>query len=279
MKTYFYTTILLAMLASCTTVRQTEVGVRRNGGKLQDRVLESGMYAVGPFSRIIKVPIRTVNLPITADLPTQEGLTVITEMSILYRLDKQQIPALLKTVGENYEQVVMLPVFRSVVRDVSARFMAKDLHTSERSKIEQVIKTEMDKYLREKGVMVDAVLLKSVKLPQELSTAIEQKLRTEQESIRMQFVLDRERQEAERKKIEAAGIRDAQKIISEGLNPLLLNWRAIEAFKELSKSNNAKVIITDGKTPLITQLDDKTTPPVVSQDKKEEKKATDKQKD
>lgn len=274
MKKNLYTIVLLALLASCTTIRQTEVGVKRKAGKLQDKVLESGMYTVGPFTRIIKVPLRTVNLPIKADLPTQEGLTVITEMSILYRLDKSQVPTLLKTVGENYEQVVMLPVFRSVVRDVSARFMAKDLHTSERSKIEKVIKTEMDGYLLSKGIIVDAVLLKSVQLPRELSTAIEQKLRTEQESIRMQFVLDRERQEAERKKIEAAGIRDAQKIISEGLNPLLLNWRAIEAFKELSKSNNAKIIITDAKTPLVMQTDDKV--PVI--DNKTEKKENTKDK-
>jgi regulator of protease activity HflC (stomatin/prohibitin superfamily) len=99
------------------------------------------------------------------------------------------------------------------------------------------------------------VLLKSVKLPRELTVAIEERLRSEQEAFRMQFVLDREKQEAERKKVEAAGIRDAQIIISEGLNPLLIQWKAIEAFKELSKSNNAKVIITDGKTPMLLQPD------------------------
>lgn len=241
---------------SCVTVNQTEVGVKRKAGKLQEKILGSGMYSTGLFTRIIKVPTSTVNLAIHADLPTQEGLTVQTEMSILYNLNQQQIPSLLKNVGEDYEKVMILPVFRSVVRDVSARFMAKDLHTSERSKIEQVIKGDMDKYLGPKGINVEAVLLKSVKLPAELSTAIEEKLRAEQEAFRMQYVLDKERQEAERKKIEATGIRDAQKIISEGLNPLLISWRSIEAFKELSKSNNAKVIITDGKAPLLVQMND-----------------------
>lgn len=249
--------ILLCAFVSCTVVRQTEVGVRRTNGRLKENVLESGMYGVGPFSTVIKVPVSTTNLAIVADLPTQEGLTVQTDLSILYRVQKDKIPTILKTVGESYEDVLISPVFRSVVRDVSARFMAKDLHTSERAKIERVIKEEMEKNLESKGIIVESVLLKSVRLPNELSTAIEQKLRAEQEAFRMQFVLDREKQEAERKKIEAAGIRDAQRIISEGLNPLLISWRSIEAFKELSKSNNTKIIITDGKAPMLVQTDDK----------------------
>lgn len=257
MKIVSLTALIAISLASCVTVNQTEVGVRRKAGRLQDYTLNSGMYGVGMFTRIIKVPTSTVNLAISADLPTQEGLTVNTEMSILYHLETKKIPQLLKDVGEDYESVVILPVFRSVVRDVSSRFLAKDLHTSERAKIEKVIKEEMDKYLSQRGVFIEAVLLKSVKLPAELSSAIEQKLRAEQEAFRMQFVLDREKQEAERKKIEAAGIRDAQKIISEGLNPLLISWRTIEAFKELSKSNNTKIIVTDGKTPLLVQSDDR----------------------
>lgn len=237
----------------CATIQQNEVGMRRRAGKLDDRILGSGMYGVGMFTRVLKVPISTTNLLIRADLPTKEGLTVNSEMSILYHIEKPKVPQLLTTVGENYEQVVILPVFRSVVRDVSARYMAKDLHTAERANIEQTIKTDMAKYLMEKGIVVENVLLKSVTLPAELTNAIEQRLRAEQEAFRMQFVLDRERQEAERKKVEAQGIRDAQKIISEGLNPLLIQWRAIEAFKELSKSNNAKVIITDGRSPMMVQ--------------------------
>ena len=246
--------VLLGLaFSSCVVVNPTEVGVKQVGGKLRDNTIKNGMYVVGPFTRIIKVPTNTINLAITADLPTKEGLTVISEMSIFYAVQEAKIPEVLRTVGENYQNVVVLPVFRSVVRDVSARFMAKDLHTAERSVIEQTIKSEMEKYLTPKGFIVEAVLLKSIKLPTELTDAIEQKLRAEQEAIRMQFVLDREKQEAERKKIEASGIRDAQKIISEGLNPLLISWHSIEAFKELSKSNNTKVIITDGKTPMIIQ--------------------------
>lgn len=247
--------LLAVALSSCVTVRQNEVGVRRRVGRIGDEVKPSGMYMAGLFSSILKVPVSTTNLSTVADLPTKEGLTVQSEMSILYRIDRKKIPELLRNVGENYEQVVISPVFRSVVRDVSARFMAKDLHTAERANIERTIQADMAKYLEPRGIIIEGVLLKSVKLPRELTVAIEERLRAEQEAFRMQFVLDREKQEAERKKVEAAGIRDAQKIISEGLNPLLIQWRAIEAFKELAKSNNAKVIITDGKSPLLLQPD------------------------
>ncbi|MCU0335267.1 MAG: prohibitin family protein [Chitinophagaceae bacterium] len=246
---------LALAVSSCVTVKQNEVGVRRRVGRITDDVKPSGLYMAGMFSSILKVPISTTNLATVADLPTKEGLTVQSEMSILYRIDKNKIPELLRSVGENYEQVVISPVFRSVVRDVSARFMAKDLHTAERANIERTIQADMAKYLEPRGIIIEGVLLKSVKLPRELTVAIEERLRAEQEAFRMQFVLDREKQEAERKKVEAAGIRDAQKIISEGLNPLLIQWRAIEAFKELAKSNNAKVIITDGKSPLLLQPD------------------------
>lgn len=246
------------LITGCATIRQTEVGMKRRAGKLNGVVLPSGMYGLGPFTQMLKVPISTTNLLIRADLPTKEGLTVNSEMSILYHVEKPKVPDLLINVGENYENVLILPVFRSVVRDVSSRYMAKDLHTAERANIEQAIGSEMAKYLSPKGIVVENVLLKSVMLPAELTNAIEQRLRSEQDAFRMQFVLDKEKQEAERKRIEAQGIRDAQKIISEGLNPLLIQWRAIEAFKELSKSNNAKVIITDGRSPMLVQpsLDD-----------------------
>ncbi len=246
--------IALALLFSgCAVIKQNELGVKRRNGVLNEDVKGPGMYGVGPFARMIRIPVSTINLALKADLPTKEGLTVLSEMSILYRIDQGKAIDLLKTVGENYEMVLIQPVFRSVVRDVSARFMAKDLHTAERATIEKTIQKDMEKYLAHRGIIVETVLLKSVSLPRELTIAIEERLRAEQEAFRMQFVLDREKQEAERKKIEAEGIRDAQSIISQGLNPLLIQWRSIEAFKELSKSANTKIIITDGKSPMLIQ--------------------------
>jgi regulator of protease activity HflC (stomatin/prohibitin superfamily) len=261
-KSIFYLIVFSFLLSSCAVVRQNELGIKRRNGVVNENVKQPGMYVMGPFSRMIKIPMSTINLAIKADLPTKEGLTVMSDMSILYRIDGKSAIDLLKNVGENYESVVIQPVFRSVVRDVSARFMAKDLHTAERATIEKTIQQDMDKYLAKRGIIIEGVLLKSVTLPKELTFAIEERLRAEQEAFRMQFVLDREKQEAERRKVEAAGIRDAQAIISEGLNPLLIQWRSIEAFKELSKSPNSKIIITDGKTPMLIQPQAEISPAV-----------------
>jgi regulator of protease activity HflC (stomatin/prohibitin superfamily) len=125
------------------------------------------------------------------------------------------------------------------------------MHSGERSTIEQAIKQQMMTNLDGRGITIEAVLMKSIQLPASLATAIEAKLAAEQEAQRMEFVLQSERREAERKKIEAEGVRDAQLIIAEGLNPMILNFKSIEAFIELAKSQNAKVIITDGSTPMM----------------------------
>jgi len=125
------------------------------------------------------------------------------------------------------------------------------MHSGERSTIEKDIKKQMMTNLEGRGITIEAVLMKSIQLPASLATAIEAKLAAEQEAQRMEFVLQSEKLEADRKKIDAIGVRDAQKIITEGLNPMILQFKSIEAFKELSKSNNAKVIITDGKLPML----------------------------
>jgi regulator of protease activity HflC (stomatin/prohibitin superfamily) len=184
-------------------------------------------------------------------LPSKEGLTVQSEVSILYRLVGNSAPSIIENLGRSYEQVVILPIFRSAVADISSQFFAKDMHTGQRSVIEKSIKDLMTSQLTERGFVVESVLLKSIILPVGLTRAIEEKLESEQEAQRMQFVLDKERQEATRRTIEAEGIRDAQKIISEGLSPLLLRFKTIEAFNKLSTSPNAKTIITNGDQPLM----------------------------
>jgi regulator of protease activity HflC (stomatin/prohibitin superfamily) len=154
-------------------------------------------------------------------------------------------------VGQLYERNIILPVFRSAVADVTARFFAKDMHTGERGTIEKAIQDQMTKLLDGRGIVVEAVLIKSIQLPRNLARAIEEKLEAEQQALRMEFVLQEARQEAQRKKIEAEGVRDAQSIISEGLNPNILQFKSIEAFLELSKSPNTKIIISDGDLPLM----------------------------
>ncbi|MFT7382331.1 MAG: prohibitin 1 [Algoriphagus sp.] len=241
-----------ALLGSCTIVRQGEVGVKRSFGKISAQPLMEGARGFNPFtSSIVKLPTQTRNVEVRTPLPSKEGLTVQSDVSILYRLEGSYAPQILEKLGQDYENVVILPVFRSAVADVSSKYFAKDMHTGERSEIERTIQDLMMKQLKDRGFVVEAVLLKSIVLPAGLTRAIEEKLEAEQTSQRMQFVLDKERQEAERKTIEAAGIRDSQKIIAEGLSPLLIQFKAIEAFNKLSTSPNAKVIITNGNQPML----------------------------
>ncbi len=210
----------------------------------------------------IKVPTRIVNFKINLDIPSKEGLTIGSEMSILYRVKPSEVRNLLENVGLNYEQELIAPVFRSALADVSARFMAKDMHTGNRASIEEEVKNMINGTLDEKGIIIEQVLMKRIVLPESLSMAIEQKLTAEQQAQQMQFVLERERLENERKLIEANGEAQANIIVAKGkskanqelsvgLNELLLRLRAIQAFEKLSNSPNSKVIITNGETPLI----------------------------
>jgi prohibitin 1 len=251
-KIILWTALSSIFLTSCTIIKQGEVGVKRSFGKINEKPLMEGARVFNPFTTtIIKLPTRTINMEVRLPLPSKEGLTVQSEVSILYRLVGNSAPSIIENLGRSYEQVVILPVFRSAVADISSQFFAKDMHTGQRSVIEKSIKDLMTSQLTERGFIVESVLLKSIILPVGLTRAIEEKLESEQEAQRMQFVLDKERQEATRRTIEAEGIRDAQKIISEGLSPLLLRFKTIEAFNKLSTSPNAKTIITNGDQPLM----------------------------
>lgn len=244
--------LISIFLSSCVVVRQDEIAVKRRMGKLVGDPVSEGTRVYNPlFSSYIKVPIRNVNKKINIDIPSKEGLTIGSEMSVLYRVEPTEVKRLLREVGENYEDDLIAPVFRSALADVSARFMAKDMHTGERLKIEQAVQELMMETLKDKGIFVERVLMKRIVLPASLTRAIEDKLAAEQDAQRMEFILQRERQEAERKKIEAQGTADAQKILSQGLTPQVLEFRRIEAFEKLATSPNAKVIMTNGTTPVI----------------------------
>ena len=253
---FFVKLFLLAFLAfsitSCATIRQGEVGVKRTFGKYADKPYTEGLKVFNPLSsRIIKITTQTENLEVALNIPSKEGLNIRSEVSILYNVIASDAPDLLRNIGPDFERNIILPVFRSSVSDVTARFYAKDMHTGERSTIEKAIRDQMMTYLDGKGLVVEAVLLKSIQMPSSLANAIEEKLEAEQRSQRMEFVLQEARQQADQKRIEAEGVRDAQKIISEGLSPEILQFKSIEAFRELANSNNAKIIVTDGDLPMI----------------------------
>ena len=240
------------LMTSCVVVRQDEVAVKRRVGKLVGDPVGEGSRLYNPIlSRYIKIPIRNINKKINLDIPSKEGLTIRSEMSILYRVNPREVKKLLREVGEFYEDDLIAPVFRSALADVSAKFMAKDMHTGERAEIENAVQELMMETLTDKGIIIERVLMKRIVLPATLTAAIEEKLAAEQDAQRMEFVLQREQQEAERKKIEAQGIAESQRILNAGLTEAVLEFRMIEAFEKLSNSPNAKVIVTDGKSPLM----------------------------
>jgi len=243
----------MIVMSSCAIVKPGEVGVKRKLGKLSDRVLDQGAYFLNPFTtKVLKTPVRNVNLEIKLSLPSKEGLNISSEISIIYNIEKTKVPLLIEEIGLDYERIIT-SVFRSSSADVCSNFMAKDMHSGKRSEIENAIKARMSELLIEKGIIIDAVLLKSIKLPPGLYNSIETKLEAEQDALRMKFILEQEKLEAERMIIKAKGERDAQKIIAEGLSDKILELRKIEAFLKLSESPNSKVIVTDGKSPLLIE--------------------------
>lgn len=242
---------LVCALSSCAVIRPGEVGVKQTMGRLSDKVHDGGSVGFNPFiAKVIRVSVQTNNIELSLNLPTKEGLSVNSQISILYKIDKSRVQEVISTFGLGYESIIA-NVFRSASADVCAQYFAKDLHSGMRADIEKAIQVKMAQVLAAQGIQIDAVLMKSIQLPAGLATSIEQKLQAEQDVMRMEFILRQEKLEAERKIIEAKGTSDAQKLLSEGLTKEIIMVRSIEAFEQLSKSPNAKVIITDGKAPLL----------------------------
>jgi regulator of protease activity HflC (stomatin/prohibitin superfamily) len=252
----FFIFIATAMLTSCAIIKPGEVGIKQKLGKLTNVTKTGGVIGLNPFvSSVVRVPIRTINKEIKLNLPSKEGLNVEAEISILYHIQKEKVRDIIIEVGKEYEKTLILSTFRSASADVCARFFAKDMHSGQRGVIEEEIKLQMSRILEDRGFNIEAVLLKSIRLPKGLYSAIESKLRAEQQAQEMIFILQREEKEAERKKIEAIGIRDAQLIIQEGINSRTIEWQSLEVLKQIATSPNAKLIITDGKTPVLINDD------------------------
>jgi regulator of protease activity HflC (stomatin/prohibitin superfamily) len=239
------------IISSCVTIKPGEVGLKQKLGKLSEEIYPQGPVFFNPFtSKIVRTSIQTRNLELSLSLPSKEGLSITSQISILYRLEKSEVVKIVNDLGLNYEGIIA-NVFRSASADICAQYFAKDMHSGKRSEIESDILKKMSSNLLTKGIIIESVLMKSIQLPQGLSQSIESKLQAEQDAMRMEFVLQQEKFEAERKIIEAKGTRDSQKILSEGLTNEIIKLRSIDAFNELSKSPNTKIIVTDGKTPFL----------------------------
>lgn len=235
--------IVIALAQGFTVIPAGHTGVIDFLGYVSDNTLKPGVNMVNPMANVEKMSIKTQELKELMSVPSKEGLSVDLEISLLFKLDSEKANEIYKTVGPNYVEIILTPQFRSVVRGVTARYEAKALYTASREKLAGEILDELEKLVGPRGIIVDQAPLREIKLPERLTKSIEEKLQAEQESQRMEFILTREKQEADRKRIEAKGIADFQEIVSKGISEQLLKWKGIEATEKLAGSQNTKVVI------------------------------------
>jgi prohibitin 1 len=257
-------TIALLALLVClsqffSVIPAGHVGVVDFFGIVSDRTIPSGINVVNPMAKIHKYSIQTKEEKETMQVLSREGLTITLEISALYRLNPDSAARVYKTIaGGDYETIILVPQFRSISRSVTASFQASALYSTERERLGVAIMEELSKMVAPRGVIIESTPLRNVGLPVQLTEAIEQKQRADQESQRMEFILTKEKQEADRKRIEAQGIADFQKIVATGISDQLLRWKGIEATMKIAESSNAKVVIIgSGKDGLPIILDTK----------------------
>lgn len=258
MKTNSWLASLLAgvLLTSCAIIRPGEVGIKQKLGKITGDHLEAGPHWFNPFTAtVLKIPTRTVEAFNELDVPTREGLTVKSEIALLYHVKPEAAREVYTKYGMNYQEVIVESNFRAVARHICGMYYAKELFAVDRKKIEKEIFDEISSSIWDKGFVTDAVLLKSITMPPQIFQAVENKLKAEQESLQMEFVISKQKKEADRMQIEAEAIKNYNKTISESLTEMMVKWNSIQVLKGLVTSPNSKVIITDGKTPMIINDD------------------------
>lgn len=242
----------IILLHSCAIVRPGEVGFRQRLGTIKGENITSGVRFYNPFiTKVVKMNVRTVEIFDKLPLPTKEGLSVVAEISFLYHINPDSVTSIYKRFGMGYEKVIVLSNFWATAREISARFSAKELYSTERIKIEKAMVDELTQSIAQYGFVVDAILLKDIDLPPQMEKAIQEKVNAEQAVLQMEFVIQKQQKEAERMIIEAEGIKNAQQIINSTLTENQLRYNQIEMLKSLVNSPNSKVIITDAKNPQV----------------------------
>jgi regulator of protease activity HflC (stomatin/prohibitin superfamily) len=237
--------VVVVIVASSSTscVRTGHVGVVSVFGRVTGQTLSEGIHVVNPAATVTELSIKTQEVKEHASVPSREGLIMGLEASVLYHLDSKRAAEIYQQIGPNYAEVLLQPTFRSALRAITAGNTAASLYSDARETIARQIQDDVARQVTPRGIVVENVLLRDLQLPDTLKHAIEAKQQAQQEAQRMEFVLQREKQEAERKRVEAAGIKDFQDIVSQGISEKLLEWKGIEATMELVKSQNSKVIV------------------------------------
>src|SRR6185312_4095224 len=235
--------LVIIAFSSTSCVRTGHVGVVSIFGRVTGQTLSEGIHIVNPAATITELSVKTQEEKERASVPSKEGLIMGLEASILYHLDSTRAPEVFQQIGPNYAEVLLQPTFRSAIRAITAGNSAASLYSDARETVARQILEDVARQVAPRGIVIENVLLRDLQLPDTLKHAIEAKQQAQQEAQRMEFVLQREKQEAERKRVEAGGIKDFQDIVTQGISEKLLEWKGIEATMELVKSQNAKIIV------------------------------------
>jgi regulator of protease activity HflC (stomatin/prohibitin superfamily) len=243
--------LIILLFSSVTRVDSGNVGVLTLFGKVTPDVLEAGIHLINPLKATHEMSVRTQEVKETASVPSSEGLVINLDTSLIYHLDITKAAEVYRTIGPRYVDVLIEPNLRSAIREATASHSANALYSGEREMVAKQIFAQLTDKLGQRGVIVESILLRDIQLPATLKASIELKQQAEQEALAMSFRLQKEKQEAERKRIEAQGISDFQRIVAQGISSQLLEWKGIEATENLAKSPNAKiVVIGSGKNGL-----------------------------
>jgi regulator of protease activity HflC (stomatin/prohibitin superfamily) len=262
--------ILGLLLSSVKVIDAGQVGVQVLFGKVQDNILESGLHLINPAVEVTTFDVRTQNYTMSArenegqvqgddaiHVLSSDGLDVTIDLSVLYKINPEKAPFILQNIGENYENNIVRPITRTALRDNAVNYQAVDLYSTKREEFQAKINQTITTNFAKNGLEVQQILVRNISLPASVKASIESKINAEQDAQKMQFVLQKERQEADRKRVEAQGIADYQKILSTGLTAQQLEYQAILAQKEIALSPNTKIIIIGGNKGNPIMLSDK----------------------
>ena len=258
--------ILLGILTACVIqIDAGQVGVKKLFGSIQPDVLTSGLHFINPLLDIQKLDVKTQNYTMSGihdegdkvgddaiRVLTSDGLEVTIDLTVLYRVVSGDAPKLLRETGDDYRDKIVRPITRTKIRDNAVYYQAVDLFGNKREEFQQRIYRSIEDDFKKRGLMLEQLLVRNITLPNSVKASIESKINAEQDAKKMEFVLQKEKQEAERKRVEAQGIADYQRIINTGLTDQQLQYEQIKAMKEIALSANAKVIVMGkGNTPII----------------------------
>ena len=254
------------LLSSIIQINPGEIGVKILFGSIQSEVLSSGLHLVNPLLEIKKLDIKTQNYTMSGvndegqkegddaiRVLTSDGLEVTIDLTVLYRVVAADAPKLLIETGSDFRDKIVRPITRTKIRDNAVYYQAVDLFGTKRDEFQQRIYKSIEDDFQKRGLMLEQLMVRNISLPTSVKASIESKINAEQDAKKMEFVLQKEKQEAERKRVEAQGIADYQRIINTGLTDQQLQYEQIKAMKEIALSNNSKVIVMGGKgsAPLI----------------------------